>query len=207
MAAALKKYGYECFLCPMLHIEPLAINFDSYHHFKDVIITSNVAAKILVSNINYAINVWVVGKKAADVLAENKNIKIIQIASNITELESNMPKMRGALIYYSGNNITKSLPGIYNKIIYNVSYNRNIPQNFINMIDSINVTLFYSYNTARHFIRLLDNNNLTYKIKDKNIVALSEKIALLFNGITENVFFSKNNNNYEILEILKCLKK
>ena len=77
MAAALKKYGYECFLCPMLHIEPLAINFDSYDHFRDVIITSNVAAKILVANINYAINVWVVGKKAADVLAENKNIKII----------------------------------------------------------------------------------------------------------------------------------
>jgi hypothetical protein len=129
-------------------------------------------------------------------LAKNKNIKIIQIAKNIKELESNIPKKRDDLIYYSGNNITKPLPGVYNKIIYNVSYNQNVPQNFVSMIDSINVTLFYSYNTAKHFIRLLDNNNLTYKIKDKNIVALSEKIALLFKGITENVFFSKNNNNY-----------
>jgi hypothetical protein len=31
------------------------------------------------------------------------NIKIIQIAKNIKELESNIPKKRDDLIYYSGN--------------------------------------------------------------------------------------------------------
>ncbi|MCF8462863.1 MAG: hypothetical protein K9G11_03035, partial [Rickettsiaceae bacterium] len=109
------------------------------------------------------------------------------------------------LIYYSGNFVTYNFALIHRKIIYNLIYNKTIDKNFLDILAKIDIIVFYSCNAAKNFLELLDEQAFLNLLSHKKIVTLSYKIAQLFTKISDEVFYSNDSCNEQLLAIIKWI--
>jgi len=208
LSTEISRLGYQCFCYPMFSYEDMNIDFSSLKYFNNLIVTSNLAAEIITKSIDYNIKAWVVGSKTLDTLSQNSYTQVISSSNNISSLELLLPDIynRKNFIYYSGNDITQEIDNINRQIIYRTTYISNISEELLSLIVKVDVIMFYSYNNTKNFISLLLAQKSLHLLKSKKIITLSEKIALLFNDIGCDVYYSINNNNKEMLKILQWLK-
>ena len=209
LASEISGLGYQCLCYPMFSWEKQDVDLSSLERFQNVIITSSIAAQITSDFIDKSIMAWVVGAKTSAILSQNSHIEIVGTYNNISSLERNLPNIenRFGFIYLSGNYITQEIDNVKREIIYNTSYVSYLSSQLLDLILEVDVIMFYSYHNANNFLNLLAAEKCLYLLRSKKIITISKNIALLFNNIDCKLYYSVNNNNKEMLELLKCLKK
>ena len=185
----------------------LNLNFNEFQQFKNVIITSKIAANIITNSICYPINCYVVGKNSAKILQYNKNITISGRYKNIATFKEDFLNLgnKENIIYYSGNFISFDFLGIKRKIIYEIIYNQVIDINFQKKLSEADVFVFYSCNTAKNFLHLLKKGGFLHLLSNKKIVALSNNIASLFTKISCEILYSSDSCNDQMVSIIKWI--
>ena len=183
------------------------INFDEFQQFKNVIITSKIAANIIANSISYPINCYVIGKNSAKILRLNKNITISGVYKNIAAFTGYFLNLdnKENIIYYSGNFISFDFAGIKRKIIYEVIYNHVIDIDFQKKSSEADVFVFYSCNAAKNFLHLLRKGGFLHLLSNKKIVALSNNIASLFTKISCEILYSSDSCNDQMVSIIKWI--
>ena len=108
-------------------------------------------------------------------------------------------------IYISGNIITQELPQYITRyVVYDTVYTDFLNPEAVQAIQNgmIHYYMVYSKNCAMNLINLLKKHNMLPYIDSSVVIAIGEKVASLFEGMAQNVAFSKMNSAREMIELL-----
>ncbi|MES2215533.1 MAG: uroporphyrinogen-III synthase [Pseudomonadota bacterium] len=211
-----EKLNFNAYSAPMLYykdVDPYPIS-----HKNHIIITSKYAAKIIAVKHSSHAECWVVGKESAKILERNPYLKITGISKNLKELlsvikfipEEEMGEFFENSLYLSGNIITEELPKFIERhVIYETCYTKELPQNVIETIQNyqIQYIMVYSKNCAVNLISLLTSYNLLPYIRASVVMALSQKIASIFDGLVVDTIYSHSANFEDTLKLLVQYEK
>ena len=211
-AQEITALGYTPYCVDMLYFidhENITIP-DTYSH---IIITSKHAARLVKQVVDSKKECWVVGEESAKLLQTNQFIEITGIAKNVEELLGVMqlvPQNERAeffqkSIYISGNIITQELPQYITRyVVYDTVYTDFLNPEAVQAIQNgmIHYYMVYSKNCAMNLINLLKKHNMLPYIDSSVVIAIGEKVASLFEGMAQNVAFSKMNSAREMIELL-----
>jgi uroporphyrinogen-III synthase len=208
----LTAVGFQSLCAPMLHHTNLFLSSGGCIA-SHIIITSKYAAKIVTRHCSVNAKCWVVGLESASILRQNSCIEITFIAQNLQDLLKHIESIRASegdaffssSLYLSGSIITKDLPAyITRQVIYATHYIKELPRNVINAITKgqVQYIMVYSKNCAINLIALLKANNLLSHIRTSVVIAISERVANIFDGIAKDTVYSHSANFEDTLKLL-----
>ncbi|MEK6734246.1 MAG: uroporphyrinogen-III synthase [Pseudomonadota bacterium] len=181
-----ENLGNEAIIYPLLEITNLNIDLEVIKKFDGIIITSRNALDSIF-NLNKEIKLYIVGKQTAE-YANILDFKNVQFAGEtITELKK-IINQKDNLLYCSGDNVTDDLKGYKNIkriIVYNSNPIKEISNNIIDFFyeKETKVISLFSLKTAENLLYLLNKYNLLLYCDKIILLALSSKIAAVFNDI------------------------
>ena len=85
----IKELKLHPILAPMLSYEKLQYDFGQFENYKNIIITSKFAAKMVSEDYPYEVNAFVVGEESAEILKRNGKINVQGVYDNVEELIEN----------------------------------------------------------------------------------------------------------------------
>lgn len=190
---------------PLLSYEWLGFDQNLIYDNDYLIITSKFVAQSL-PVIQADVRIIVVGEESAKIL-QAKGYDIFMISRNAGEIRSYLidnPTMQDKeILYLRGNYIAVNMPDYVKTIItYNASYSTELNQDKIALIQQKpDYILLYSANSASTLLNLIIQYKLHEFVQDAKIVALSDRIAAVFDGVIEQQKICHNTD--EILNYLR----
>lgn len=204
----IKGIGHEPILLPILEVTLIeTILTKDVNQYKGLIITS-VNALPAISNINKDIKIFILGKAAFKEFKENGFINSVYAGQNVLELKEKIKNLEAKYLYLSARDITDDLSEFKNvtrKIVYEANF---IEANLAALVAFIKLTenracIFFSVRAAKKFLSLLKENDLMNYTTNLTIFCLSEKIADILKPSKLKVYFSKNPDSYNLIELIK----
>ncbi|MCF8494102.1 MAG: uroporphyrinogen-III synthase [Rickettsiaceae bacterium] len=191
-SALKEKFGnkdLDLIECNLIEYELFSVEAEYINQFSDLIITSNFAAHNIPDAPRDNMPVWVVGEKSANIL-KNKGYKVKCYASNVENLKRRIPDyLYNKMLYLSGDHITVSMPlGTTRKILYKTIYLKLLSENEMTRYkEGIDYIVLYSENCAKTLLKLLIENNLVNYLGNTTYIAISSKVARVFEQVFKNV--------------------
>ena len=175
--------------CNLIEYELFPVKAEYINQFSDLIITSNFAANNIPIAPRADMPVWVVGEKSANTL-KNKGYKVKFYASNVENLKRQIPdNLCSRMLYLSGDHISMNMPlGVTRKILYKTIYLKLLSENEITRYkQGIDYIVLYSENCSKTLLKLLIENNLMNYLGNTTYIAISSKVARVFERVFKNV--------------------
>ncbi|MFK7974459.1 MAG: uroporphyrinogen-III synthase [Rickettsiaceae bacterium] len=205
--AKLKKQlagrNFKLLECNLIEYKAIPINKNLINNFSSLLITSYFAAGQLPPAPHNDILTFVVGHKSAEILAK-KGYKIIMQERDAETLKAKIPLyLHSNMLYLSGNNITVDMPdAITRQVIYEVIYLKSLSSHQIKLYQQgIDYILLYSQNCAKILLQLMTENDLLKYMANSTIIAISEKVGMVFQKQRANIIVS-----YEPESILQSME-
>lgn len=208
LSQKIKELGLNPLSTPMLSYEQLQYNFAKFAFYKNMIVTSKFAAKIVADGYTYHIKAFVVGEESAEILRSNKNIEVAGVYDNVEGLIGKNSTCNDVdTVYFSGNYISHEIPFATRYIIYNTHYTKEFSKNMLETIAQgrADFIMLYSKNSAINFIDLIKRYKSLQNLQNSVVIAISKEVADIVQDYVKRVFFPKKPNADEMIEILKNL--
>jgi len=180
---------FDFLACNLIKYKLFPVKAEYINQFSDLIITSNFAANNIPDAPRANMPVWVVGEKSANIL-KNKGYKVEFYASSGENLKRQIPdNLYNTMLYLSGEYITVNMPfGITRKILYKTIYLESLSEkDVIRYKEGIDYIVLYSENCAKTLLKLLVENNLVNYLEKTTCIAISSKVARVFEQVFKNV--------------------
>lgn len=180
---------FDCLNCNLIKYKLFLVGADYINKFSDLIITSNFAANNIPNAPRLDMPVWVVGEKSA-IMLESKGYKVEFYAPSAENLKRQLPeKLYETMLYLSGDHITVDMPyGVTRKVLYKTKYLEYLSEKeVVRYKEGVDYIVLYSENCAKALLKLLVENNLVNYLENAAIIAISSKVAKVFEQVFKNV--------------------
>lgn len=163
----------------MIEYKDLGFNFIDLNKYNYIILTSKYSARIVAQH-KIKRNFLIVGKESSNLIKKSNPESKVLSFKNVDEIIDFISSIdKGEIIYLSGSIISREIPNVDRKIIYDTSYLKKIPQSLVNQIKTtqIKYVMVFSKLNLEKLIYIFKTHDIISYIENSIFVCISLNVA------------------------------